>query len=87
VDMLTAALAWHDAGCSVVRVATDGTKAPLGVWKTYQSERADRDTVAGWFAAGHPGIGVVCGPVSGHLEMLELEGRAVADGLVEQLAA
>lgn len=85
--MQTAALTWHDAGCSVVRVAADGTKAPLGAWKGYQSERADRDTVAEWFATGHPGIGVVCGPVSGHLEMLELEGRAVADGLVEQLAA
>jgi P4 family phage/plasmid primase-like protien len=87
VDMLTAALAWHDAGCSVVRVAVDGTKAPLGAWKAYQSERADRATVAQWFEAGHPGIGVVCGAVSGHLEMLELEGRAVTDGLVDQLAA
>ncbi|MFB9432781.1 phage/plasmid primase, P4 family [Streptoalloteichus tenebrarius] len=80
--MLSAALDWYDAGCSVVRVATDGTKAPAGQWKEYQRRRPGRDQVVTWFADGHPGIGVVCGPVSGGLEMLELEGRAVSEGLV-----
>lgn len=84
-EMLAAALAWHDAGCAVVRVALDGTKAPDGLWKTYQTQRADRDTIATWFQAGHPGIGVITGAISGHLEMFELEGRATA--LLEQLAA
>lgn len=84
-EMLAAALDWYDAGCSVVRVAVDGSKAPLGSWKSYQRQRADRDTVARWFEGGHPGIGVVCGEVSGHLEMFELEGRAVAAGLGERL--
>lgn len=90
-EMLAAALAWHEAGCSVVRTAVDGSKAPDGAWKHYQAQAADRDTVAAWFATGHPGIGVVTGAVSGHLEMIELEGRAVAEGygdrLVKQLAA
>lgn len=74
-----AALQWHDAGASVIRVATDGTKAPGGTWKQYQAERANRDTVDAWFSGGHPGLGVVCGAISGGLEMLELEGRAVGE--------
>jgi P4 family phage/plasmid primase-like protien len=79
-DMLAAALAWCDAGCSVVPVATDGSKSPLGTWKQYQTTPASRDQVTAWFTNGHPGLGVVCGAVSGHLEMLEIEGRAVTDG-------
>lgn len=74
-NILEAALAAHDAGLCIVRVAADGTKKPLGTWKRYQTERPDRDTVASWFADGHPGMGVICGAVSGNLEMLELEGR------------
>lgn len=84
-DMLAAALALHAAGCSVVAVRTDGSKRPQGDWKRAQTERAHEDEVRGWFATGHPGVGVVCGSVSGGLEMLELEGRAVAEGVLEQL--
>lgn len=79
-DVHAAALAWCAAGCSVIPVATDGTKRPLGPWKAAQSSPATPVMVDTWFAGGHPGIGVVCGAVSGHLEMLEIEGRAVADG-------
>lgn len=80
-DTLAAALAAYDAGLCVVRVAVDGTKKPLGQWKQYQSQRPNRDEVAGWFASGHPGMGVICGAVSDDLEMLELEGRFMeADG-------
>ena len=81
--MLEAALAAHDAGLSVVRVAVDGTKQPVGRWKEYQSARADRDTVEGWFAGGHAGLGVICGQVSGGLEMFEFEGRALEDGTAD----
>jgi P4 family phage/plasmid primase-like protien len=83
-DMLATALAWHDAGCSVVPVATDGTKRPSVDWKHYQTTPATRDQVTAWFADGHPGLGIVCGAVSGNLEMLEVEGRAVADGTASQ---
>ncbi len=100
--MRAAALAAWDAGLCVVKVKTDGTKWPVSIegagrvdpktgeikagWKKFQRERPTRDAVAGWFADGHPGIGVVCGPVSGNLEMLELEGAAVADGFADRLA-
>jgi putative DNA primase/helicase len=85
IDMLSAALAWHDAGCAVLPVRADGSKAPLVAWRKYQQQRADREQVAAWFESGAPGIGVVCGAASGGLEMLELEGRAVEEGLGAKL--
>jgi len=85
-DTLAAALTLHAAGCSVVAVRTDGSKHPRGSWKTYQTERATEQQVRAWFTNGHPGVGIVCGTVSGNLEMLELEGRAVDEGVLNQLA-
>lgn len=85
-DMLTAALAWAAAGCSVVPVALDGTKMPALSWKQYQTNAANTDQIRTWFTDGHPGLGVICGAVSGHLELFELEGRAVDENLVHALA-
>jgi hypothetical protein len=85
--MLEAALAAHDAGLCVIRGRTDGSKRPLGAWKEFQAQRPDRDDVIEAFADNHPALMVVCGVVSGGLEMLELEGRAVADGLDDRIDA
>ena len=95
------ALAAHDAGICVVRVKTDGSKMPMSVpgwgqldkatgeikagWKRFQTERPTRQMVESWFANGHQGIGYITGAVSGDLVMLELEGRAVDEGLADQL--
>ncbi|MGI8313314.1 phage/plasmid primase, P4 family [Saccharopolyspora hattusasensis] len=94
-SVLSAAVAWAQAGASVVQARADGTKGPVAdrrdpetgrwTWKHYQHERPERATLEAWFADGHPGIGVVCGAVSGNLEMLELEGRAYARGWDERL--
>lgn len=78
-DILAAALAAHDAGLCVIRARTDGTKAPFGKWEQCQHQRPSREEVAGWFGNGHPGLGVVCGNVSGDAEMFELEGRFMAE--------
>jgi hypothetical protein len=80
-----AAAAFLDAGCSVLRVRADGSKAPVGSWETAQQTAAGREAVDGWFLGGHPGIGVVTGAVSGNLEMLEFEGRAIAENVHGQL--
>jgi putative DNA primase/helicase len=71
-----AALALHDAGLCVLPAAADGTKMPALAWKQYQSARPAREQVRTW-ASRAMGIGVLCGQVSGNLEMLEAEGRAV----------
>jgi hypothetical protein len=73
--MLTAALDAYDNGLCVVKAQADGSKRPIGEWKQYQSQRPSREQVVAWFANEHPGMGVICGAVSGDLEMFELEGR------------
>jgi len=78
-DILLTALELANEGISVVPVATDGSKRPgVSTWKEYQERRATSDELMAWFQ-GAEGVGVICGKVSGNLEMLELEGRAVAD--------
>jgi hypothetical protein len=89
-DILGHALAFHNAGCSVIPAAMDGTKAPWPdgpQWKAYQSARAGEDRLGTWFAeGGYTGLGIVCGAVSGNLDMLEFEGRAVTEGLLAEAA-
>jgi len=79
-----AALEAWDAGLCVVP-AQPG-KRPLGIWKKFQAARPDRDTTEAMFHTDRDGLGVVCGAVSGGLEMLEFEGAAVAEGMFERFA-
>jgi len=83
-EVLQAALDFHDAGVSVIPAREDGSKAPITNWKQYQVTRADREQLQAWFAGNATGIGIVTGAVSGNLEMLELEGRAVNGGLLDE---
>ena len=84
-QILQTALDFYDAGCSVVPARDDGSKAPLGSWKQYQVKRADKEQLIAWFGTGHSGLGVVTGQVSGNLELVELEGRAVAEGCLDEI--
>ncbi|WP_433369063.1 bifunctional DNA primase/polymerase [Actinoplanes sp. CA-142083] len=78
-----AALAWHDAGFCVLPAAVDGTKRPgVGSWKTYQQQPFPREALTGDLT----GIGLVCGAISGGLEMLEAEGRAMQENALPQVA-
>jgi hypothetical protein len=82
----SAARVWYDAGTCVVPAAADGSKRPHDNWKQYQSERPSWPVVEGWLSTGlYDGIGLVCGAVSGNLEMFEIEGRAADDGMYDQL--
>jgi hypothetical protein len=77
-EVLKTALEFANAGISVVPVATDGSKRPgLDSWKQYQERIPTSEELLTWFSNAE-GVGVICGKVSGNLEMLELEGRAVA---------
>ena len=83
-EVLQAALDFYDAGISVIPAREDGSKAPITNWKQYQVTRADREQLQAWFAGNQTGIGIITGAVSGNLEMLELEGRAVNGGLLDE---
>jgi hypothetical protein len=77
-------MAFDDVGVCVVPVAHDGSKRPQGQWKHRQSSRPTTQELVSSLV-GSQGFGIVTGAVSGSLEMLELEGRAVRDGLPEQV--
>src|SRR5690554_7188029 len=86
MSLLAEALEAYQAGYVPIRAAVDGTKRPLGEWKVHQSRRPTEDEVIEWFGNGHRGMGLVMGTVSGNAEMLEFEGRAVAEGILERWA-
>jgi putative DNA primase/helicase len=56
------------------------TKAPVVKWKEYQTRFPTDEELQQWFDSDRHGIGVLCGAISGGLEMTEIEGR-VADQL------
>ncbi|NMC48706.1 MAG: hypothetical protein GYA47_04645 [Desulfovibrio sp.] len=78
-NCLTAALAACEAGLSVLPTRKD-TKAPLTAWKPYQGRPATRAEIERWFSAPNTALALVCGSVSGNLEMLDfdLKGEAFA---------
>ena len=72
--ILTTALRFAAAGISAVPVAADGSKRPgLPSWTAYQKKRPTPEELMGWFSKKQDGVGIICGAVSGNLEMLELE--------------
>lgn len=86
-DLLETALALYAEGIVALPVRTDGSKAPgLSSWKTYQQTRPTVDEMLLWFGTNSTdGIGVLTGAISGNLEMVELEGRAVMAGALDEL--
>lgn len=74
-----AALQAVEAGISVIPIlpaTNSGSKRPAVPWKQFQTTRPTPQQVENWFDNPNHGLGVVCGSVSGNLEMIEVEGRA-----------
>ena len=86
-DLLDAALRLNAAGIVPLPVRTDGSKAPgLHTWKAYQEAHPSIDDLLSWFGGTMTdGIGVLTGAISGNLEMVELEGRAMQEGALTLL--
>jgi hypothetical protein len=82
---LETALAFHAQDVCVIPAATDGTKRPgTGQWSDYTRDRPTEKQLYGWFAHDHAGIGIVAGAISGGLVCLDVEGRAVNEGVFDQ---
>ncbi|MBA3414035.1 MAG: bifunctional DNA primase/polymerase [Chloroflexia bacterium] len=61
-------------GICAIPSKMDGSKAPFGLWKRFQDRLPTEAEHDGWFSNGlQTGIFVVCGSVSGRLEMFEAE--------------
>lgn len=84
--LLREALALREQGYAPLPIRPDGSKAPAVAWAAYRDTAPDPATVATWFDGrlDTDGLGIITGPASGQLEMLEAEGRAI--NLVPQLA-
>lgn len=77
-EILDAARSLYKAGISAIPIKRDGSKKPRFDWKQYQERRPTPDELRQWFAETEQhGIAVICGAVSGNLEMFEIEGRAL----------
>lgn len=85
--LFDAALGMHNTGINVVPVREDGSKTPaLGSWTKYQKQRTTGDQIWSWFGSDQAtGVGCIYGAVSGNVEMLEFEGRAVAEGVLDEI--
>lgn len=68
---------WQLNGFSLIPIRVDGTKRPATRWTDYQVTAPTLAQVDQWWGNGHNyGVAVICGQVSGNLEMTEIEGRA-----------
>lgn len=66
--------AYLAAGFSVIPLKLDGSKHPAISWKQYQERHATSAELSDWFDRPNPyGIGVICGAVSGNLEVLDFD--------------
>lgn len=74
-SLLEIARAYVSAGLCVLPIRGDGSKKPsLPTWKEFQRRRPTPRELATWFHPGSPvGIAVVCGAVSGGLEVLDFD--------------
>lgn len=72
-----AALKWHQAGISTIPIVKGGSKRPAVRWAEYQARVPELGEMDRWWGNGHDyGLAIICGHISGRLEMVELEARA-----------
>ncbi|MFD0344036.1 bifunctional DNA primase/polymerase [Streptomyces sp. NPDC127117] len=86
-DMRAAAREYDEAGLCVLPIKADGTKAPaVRSWTPYKVNRSAPAEHDSWFPPGKAaGIAVAYGAVSGGVELIEFEGTAIADGLLDDV--
>lgn len=84
LDLFESAEKWHDSGCSVIPILANGTKRPAIEWKRNQAKRIHPSAYRRELAQGC-GIGLICGEVSGNLELTEIEARATSAELLSRI--
>lgn len=86
-DLRASARELNDAGLCVLPIKADGSKAAdVRSWKPYKIQRSTPAEHDEWFGGARPaGIAVVYGAVSGNVEMIEFEGHAIRDGLLDEV--
>ena len=73
------------AGLSVLPLRLDGTKAPaIKEWKQFQNERPHELELKRWGTRG--GVGIVCGKVSGNLEIIDIDDAGLLNDYLAQIS-
>jgi putative DNA primase/helicase len=81
------ALPWFEAGCSVVPIQANGTKRPTRDWSVLQTTPMTRAEVDWYWRPGESsGVALICGAVSGNLEMTEMEADASSKESLDKIA-
>lgn len=63
---------------SIMPPMNDGSKKPFtDTWKEYQTQKASKKELSGWYDKGLTGFGLICGHISGNLECLDFDERAI----------
>jgi putative DNA primase/helicase len=74
MTVLEIARSYVRAGLSVLPARCDGSKRPaLATWKAYQSRIASPAELLQWFGREQHGVIIICGKVSGNLEVLDFD--------------
>ena len=77
---------WQAAGVSTIPILDNQTKRPSIRWSPYQAIVPSLEQVDEWWGNGKPyGLALICGAVSGNLEMTEIEGRAMVSDKLQDL--
>ncbi len=77
MNLADIARTWQRAGVSVVPILANQTKRAAVEWAPFQVKAPDLNQVEEWWGNGKQyGLALICGSVSGNLEMTEIEGRA-----------
>jgi hypothetical protein len=77
---------WH-AGLVPIPLRLDGSKRPaIDAWQRWQSERPSQQQITEWFAKP-AGIGVLCGVVSGGVEVIDFDESTLFRPIYESLPA
>lgn len=77
---------WTQAGVSCIPIQANQTKRPAVQWGDYQVKAPELGQVDEWWGNGSTyGIALICGKVSGNLELLELEGRATSADMITEV--
>lgn len=98
MGLLEIAQHYVDCGLSCIPIRTDGSKAPDGLslpkkpdgsytWDPYKINRPTADELNRWFLDSDKAVAIVCGQVSGNLEVIDIESWDAARAWSEAVEA
>ena len=71
--LLNTAQEYHAAGLSVLPARRQEKRPAIPTWKEFQEQLPSASHIAAWFARKQDALCVICGEVSGNLEVLDFD--------------